>query len=91
MANSLIPALKLSSYNIEEKELSKKYLDTYYRYKWAMWDNITREITYLVYIGGFTSTDVKAMSPHERKFHFNYIEGASEKDREEIEKARNNK
>ena len=88
MASSLIPALIWRSYSIEEKELSEQFLDKYYRYNWAMWDNITREITYLVYIGGFTSTDVKAMSPHERKFHFNYIEGAREKDREEIEKAR---
>lgn len=88
MVNFLIPALKWSSYNIETKELSDKFIDSYYDYKFSMWENITREITYLVYIGGFTSTDVKSMSPYERHFHFNYIESARQRDREEIEKAK---
>lgn len=89
MVSSLIPVLKWSSYNIETRELSEKFYSSYHTYKFTMWENITREITYLVYIGGFTSTDVKEMSPHERRFHFNYIESAREKDREEMEKARN--
>ena len=89
MGNSLIPALTLSnSFSYDVRTLSDKYMESYFRYLDSMWQNITSEITYLVYIGTFTWCDVQRMTPYERRFHLSKIMEAKEKDREAMEKAR---
>ena len=90
--NSSIPALKLNSCNnfTEEVEHSDKYNKSYVKYLDDMWEMITKEITYLVYIGGFSSSDVLRMSPHERRFHYNFISGARKEEQERLKQLRQN-
>lgn len=52
------------------------------------WELVTKELTYLVYIGGFTDTGVKAMSVHERRYHYDYIAKARDEEKQEIERIR---
>ena len=56
-----------------------------------MWENITSEITYLVYIANFSWSDIQRMTPYERRFHLSKIMEAKEKDKEAMEKARKKK
>lgn len=51
-----------------------------------MWENITRDITYLVYIAHFDYNGVLRMTPHERKYHLNYIRDARKQEQEAIKK-----
>lgn len=43
------------------------------RMKFAMYNNITKEISYMVYEGHFDVSSIKAMTPYERGLHLKYI------------------
>ena len=63
-------------------------MDSYFHYLDTLWQNITSEVTYLVYIANFSWQDIQHMTPYERRFHLAKIQEAKEKDREAMEKAR---
>ena len=89
MENFLIPVQTISnSFDIEDRVRSDKFMESYFRYLDQMWQNITSEITYLVYIANFTWSDIQRMTPYERRFHLSKIMEAKEKDKEAMEKAR---
>lgn len=78
--------MKLTSFDILERNISDETWNNFIKRLDYLWEAVTSEITYLVYIGGFTSTDVKTMPVPERKFHYNFIMTARQKEKEEIEK-----
>ena len=77
----------MTSFDIETIEVSDKIWQAYIERLDVLWHNTTSELTFLVYIGGFTSTDIKSMSHYERKFHFNTITAARQREQERLEQA----
>ena len=43
------------------------------RMKFTIYNNITKEISYLVYEGHFDANSIKDMTPYERQLHLHYV------------------
>lgn len=41
--------------------------------KFTIYNNITKEISYLVYEGHFDANSIKDMTPYERQLHLHYV------------------
>ena len=60
--------------------------DDWWNYKMKMWEVISSQIVYLVYVGHYTRSDILAMSPHDRRYTYDFITGTKEKEREFYER-----
>ena len=69
----------------KEESARKKADEDYWNYKMKMWEVISSQVVYLVYVGNYSRSDVLAMSPHDRKYTFDFISGVKEKEKEHYE------
>ena len=58
--------------------------------RFTLYDNVTKEISYLVYEGNFSAGDIKEMTPYERSCHLKYVIDRITAHNEAIEKATKN-
>lgn len=72
--NSLTPLFEtLSGINPKVKPRSPELTETINKMKFSMYNNITKEISYMVYEGHFDVGSIKEMTPYERGLHLKYI------------------
>lgn len=72
--NFLIPLFETSS-GINSKVIlrNQDVTEAINRMKFSMYNNITKEISYMVYEGHFDVSSIKDMTPYERGLHLHYI------------------
>jgi len=63
----------LSGINPRIKPRSKEMTEAINKMKFSMYNNITKEISYMVYDGHFDVSSIKDMTPYERGLHLKYI------------------
>ena len=72
--NFLIPLFEtLSGINPKVKVRKSDVTEAINRMKFSMYNNITKEISYMVYEGHFDASSIKDMTPYERGLHLKYI------------------
>ena len=73
MSSYLQPFVTLIGINDALKYRPDKNRENINRMKFTIYNNITKEISYLVYEGHFDANSIKDMTPYERQLHLHYV------------------